>query len=195
MLTLFVCIPTLAQTRAQGDMDRLFGPATAVNQGVGTTPEIRRALVPGPEHELLARLAGSWTVEGTAGRNMEPVAQVAEVTEMMDGAWFELRLFEDGRLVRLSHLGFDGFRGTYAMWEVGAGFTSPQVRAGESLEDETRLHFWRTYTILRRGDLTPIHERLVITFRTLDKIGWQSFEAIGDEAERTQKDVTFTRSH
>ena len=187
-------VPSLGQTPARGDMDALLGPATVVNQGLGMSDEIRRALAPGREHEVLARLAGDWRVEGIAGPNHEPVTETAQVTPLLGGAWFELRLFSDGEVTRLAHLGFDGYRGSYAMWEVGRGFTSPQARAGESRADGAELHFWRTYTIRRRGEPTAVRERLVITFLDGGGVRWQSFETVGSSAERTQRDVTFTRA-
>jgi len=186
--------PGHGQTPARGDMDALLGPATVVNQGLGMSDEIRRALAPGREHEVLARLAGDWRVEGIAGPNHEPVTETAQVTPLLGGAWFELRLFSDGEVTRLAHLGFDGYRGSYAMWEVGRGFTSPQARAGESRADGAELHFWRTYTIRRRGEPTAVRERLIITFLEGGDVRWQSFETVGSNAERAQRDVTFMRA-
>jgi hypothetical protein len=183
----------MAQTRPEGDMDAVFGPAMVVNQGMGMSEETRRALSPGPEHELLARLVGRWNVEGVQGRNSDPVTQVAEVREMFGGAWFELKILSEGELVRLAHLGFDGYRGSFAMWEVGRGFTSPQVRVGEERAGGDEIHFWRQYTIRRRDEPTPVSERVVLTFLPDGNIHWQSFETVGDSAERSQKDVVFSK--
>ena len=106
----------------------------------------------------------------------------------------ELRLFAEGELVRLAHLGFDGYRGSFAMWEVGRGFTSPQVHVGESRAGGSEIHFWRRYTIRRRDIPTVLRERIVLTFLAPGEIRWQSYEMISGEAERTQKDVLFTKS-
>jgi len=188
---LLACVPVCAQSQAEGNMDALLGPATAVNQGMGMSEEIRQALLPGPEHELLSRLAGKWAIEGTQGREKRLVRQVAEVTSMFGGSWFELRVATDGELVQLAHLGYDRYRKHFAMWEVGRGFTSPQVRVGENRGDE--LRFWRKYTIRRRSQPTVVRERLILTFLGAGKIRWESFETIEGEGERDQKSVVLTK--
>ncbi|NKB88466.1 MAG: DUF1579 domain-containing protein [Acidobacteria bacterium] len=177
-----------------GDMDAVWGPATAVNQGHGMTDEIRRALAPGAEHDVVARLLGTWSVRGVAGRNSNPISQVASVTAMLDDAWFELRLTENGELSRVAHLGYDGYRASFAMWEVGRGFTSPQARVGDYDSATQILHFRRTYTIRSRDELVRVNERISIHFVSEDEIRWQSWETVGDRPERNQRDVTFTRS-
>lgn len=183
-----------SQAPPEGNMDAVFGPATRVNQGAGMSDEVRLALQPGPEHAVLAQLVGEWQVEGVAGRQAEPVRQLAEVRALMGGAWFELRLFTDGQLSRLAHLGYDGYRGSYAMWEIGQGFTSPQVRVGELVSEGNAVRFWRRYTIRRRGEDTPVHEQVTVTFVSADVVRWQSFERVGQDAERLQRDVRFTRT-
>ena len=180
--------------RTTGDMDALLGPATAIDQGTASREEVRAALRPGANHELLARLTGTWDVTGHAGRDWDPVAQRAEIRPLFGGSWFELRVLEGSETTRIAHLGYDQYRNTFAMWEIGRGFTSPQARAGETRRDGRELHFWRDYTILRRGELTPLHERIVITFRDDGTVHWRSFERIGTDDERAQRDVVFEKT-
>ncbi len=182
-----------AQHQPTGNMDAMFGPATAVNQGVGMTDEIRQALKPGKNHQLLSKLVGQWSVSGVAGRNSNPVKQTAEVTELLDGAWFEMRVFSDNVLQRIIHFGYDGYRKSFAMWEIGLGFTSPQSRAGSLSENNNELQFRRSYTIRRQNQPTTITEQLVISLLTADSFSWESHETIGDQAPRLQKSVTFNR--
>lgn len=89
--------------------------------------------------------------------------------------------------------GSEDFRGNFAMWEIGRGFTSPQARVGALAADGRELRFWRRYTIQRRGAPTPLQERVVISFQSEDEFRWQSFETIGTDAERSLGDVQFRR--
>jgi len=174
-------------------MDALLGPATRVNQGIGMTDQIRTALAPGPEHARLRQLVGDWRVAGVAGRNNEPVAETAEVRAMLGGAWIELRLFSGREVSRVAHLGYDGYRGSYVLWEVGLGFTSPQIRAGDSHGNGRELRFRRRYTILRCDEPTTITERIIVSFLDDGRVRWQTFETIGSEPEHQQRDVTFSK--
>ena len=51
------------------------------------------------------------------------VSQEAEFTELFGGAWIRLHIADadaDGTS-RIAHLGFDGYRDSYTMWEIGRG--------------------------------------------------------------------------
>ncbi len=194
-LVALIAVPAAGQApvEARGDMDALLGPATRVDQGRGMTDELRAALAPGPEHDLLHRLLGVWKIEGIAGRDGAAVEQEAEFTSLFDGAWVRYELRESGEVIRVGHFGYDAFRGSYAMWEMGRGFTSPQVRAGRTNPDTHGIDFRRQYTIQVRGEERAIEELLAISFLSEARFRWVSRERVGDRSERLQKDVVFSR--
>mgnify|MGYP002623740079 FL=1 len=176
-----------------GHVDPLFGPATAVTQGLGMTEEIERALRPGPEHELLSRLVGEWAVAGIEGRDSTAVAESARFERAFDGAWILGEIEDSGGLRRLVHLGFDAYRGSFAMWEIGRGFTSPQVRVGAYGEENATLRFTRTYTIRVRERDETLSEVVDIRFVDADRVEWTSTETVGTNPSRLLRHVVLTR--
>lgn len=176
-----------------GNMDALFGPATAVTQGRGMTDEIRAALRPSAEHDRLSTLLGEWSVEGIAGRDGNPVRETASFRAEFEGAWIIGEVGDEEGLRRRIHLGFDGYRRSFAMWEVGRGFTSPQVRVGEYDSATATLRFWRRYTIRVEDRDSAVYEEVTIRFLSQDAIRWTSHESIADGPRRLQRDVTLTR--
>ncbi|MEM7417481.1 MAG: hypothetical protein AAF389_18470 [Gemmatimonadota bacterium] len=187
-----VALPRPASAQS-GDMDALFGPATAVTQGRGMTDEIRAALSPGSEHQLLARLLGPWDVAGIAGRDSTQVRERAVFRSDFDGAWIIGEVEDDAGVRRRIHLGFDGYRRAFAMWEIGRGFTSPQVRVGAYSGESETLRLWRRYTIRVRETDSTVLEEVEIRFVGPDEIRWTSHETIADDPRRFQRDVTLTR--
>lgn len=174
-------------------MDPLLGPAIAVTQGRGMTDEITAALAPAREHELLAGLVGVWNVEGVAGRDSTLVQETATFRADFDGAWIVGEVTDEAGLRRRMHLGFDGYRRAFAMWEIGRGFTSPQARVGQYVEASETLRFWRRYTIRVRDTEPQVYEEVEIRFVGDDEVRWTSYETIGDAPPRFQRDVTLTR--
>jgi len=191
LAALLAPVGAFAQGRPGGDMDALLGPATLVNQGEGMTDEIQQALAAGPHHAVLRPLVGEWALRERSETGWGPVAGQVVVTELLSGAWFEMRVYSGDALRRVVHLGYDGYRGTYVMWEVGSGFTSPQIRAGHAVG--SAVEFWRAYTIRRRGELVQLREEATLSFESDGSIGWRVVEALGDGPPRVIRDARLGR--
>ena len=69
---------------------------------------------------------------GVAAPSQERVDQTATARVLLGGGRFERRLFTGEVLARVAHFSHDGYRGALGMWEVGEGFTSPQLHTGDS---------------------------------------------------------------
>lgn len=191
-LVAFVFLPSFVAAQS-GNVDPLLGPAIAVTQGLGMTEEIAMALRPGPEHDLLARLVGVWEVSGVAGRDSVPVHEVATFEPAFGGAWIIADVSDDAGPRRRIHLGFDAYRGAFAMWEIGRGFTSPMIRVGEYDEVSGTLRFRRSYTIRLRDEDERLEETLEIRLLATDRVEWTSAETIGSGPRRVLRHVTMVR--
>lgn len=168
----------------KGNIDALFGPATAVLQGQGATEEIQRALQPKAEHKFLERMVGDWVITGESGRKSVPYQEEAEIKWVMDGRWLQVIIRDVGAVAEKSlvYLGYDSYRQAYVYFQIGNSYTSPQIRVGEIAEARNGLVFKRHFTINHQGRETPLSDRLNIEFEE-GAFSWSAYETIGAEAE------------